>query len=134
MSSLEPVRVVLQFIEHINRQSPDDLASLMIEEHLFIDSVGSQFRGREQLRAGWKQYFSMFPDYAMNVESTLVNENVVAAFGTASGTLQVRGALLPENHWQIPFAVRAVTLDGKVAEWRIFADNHPVMEIIARNK
>jgi ketosteroid isomerase-like protein len=134
MTSLDPVQLVMQFFQYINKHSPDDLAGLMSERHQFVDSLGSKVEGRESMRDGWIHYFSMFPDYEMKVEETMAQGHVVAAFGTARGTFQVEGKLPPENHWEIPFAVRAVVESNRISQWQVYADNHPVMEIISHNR
>jgi hypothetical protein len=36
--------------------------------------------------------------------------------------------------WRIPAAWKGSVRDGKVAEWRVFADNKPVYDILARRK
>ncbi len=36
--------------------------------------------------------------------------------------------------WRTPAAWKAVIRDGKVMEWRVFADNKPVYEILARRQ
>jgi hypothetical protein len=126
-------RVAVDFVQHINGHSPDRLKTMMTENHSFIDSTGRRFEGRETMGGGWAHYFSMFPDYEIVVESSIQDGNVVALFGTAKGTYAVKGEIRPENHWEIPVAIRAVIESGKVNEWRVYADNHIVFEIMSRN-
>lgn len=130
---MNPTDIALEFVRRINEHSPDRLADLMTESHTFIDSTGKRFEGREQMRHGWGGYFSMFPDYQMTVESSIESGNVAALFGSARGTYAVHGEMSDENRWEIPFAIRAVTASGKVHEWRVYADNHVVFEILARH-
>ena len=125
--------IALEFVRRINDHSPDLLADLMTEGHTFIDSTGKRFEGRDLMRQGWKSYFSMIPDYKITVESGVENGDLAALFGTAQGTCAVNGVILVENRWEIPFAVRAVIASGKVQEWRVYADNHPVYEILGRH-
>jgi ketosteroid isomerase-like protein len=134
MSSSSPTQVALDFIQHINGHSPDALAQSMTENHCFIDSTGRKVEGREQMRGGWGGYFSMFPDYEMTVESSVESGGIAVVFGVARGTFAVAGQLRPENRWEMPFAVRATVASGKVQEWRVYADNHVVFEIMSRNK
>ena len=58
-------------------------------------------------------------------EEIFASGNVVAAFGSAGGTIN-------GNKWEIPAAWRAVVRDGLVQEWRIYADNKPVYDILAK--
>lgn len=53
---MNPVDVVLKFLERINQHDAEKLAELMAEDHVFIDSLGQSVRGREKMRAGWKSY------------------------------------------------------------------------------
>lgn len=132
MNSSKVVQLALQFVGEINSHSPEQLAKLMSEDHLFIDSVGSKVSGRESMVSAWAHYFSMFPDYEMVVEDTMARDNVAALFGTARGTLKVGSEMPQENQWQMPFAALAVVKGNKISQWRIYADNHPVREIMAR--
>jgi hypothetical protein len=38
--------------------------------------------------------------------------------------------LKPENHWQTPLAIRAFVEEGQVAEWRAYADNEPMRQLM----
>jgi hypothetical protein len=57
----------------------------------------------------------------------VVEGAVVLAVGEAGGT--VDGVL-----WRTPAAWKALVRESKVAEWRVFADNKPVYEILAKRK
>jgi hypothetical protein len=56
----------------------------------------------------------------------------VAVFGAAGGVIAVDGALPPENKWRTPAASLAIVERGLVKQWRIYADNKPVYDIMAR--
>jgi uncharacterized protein (TIGR02246 family) len=124
--------VAQAFIRAINRQDVDALADLMTEQHRFIDSMGTVFDGRETLRRGWTKYFQMVPDYTVAVDETFRDGPVVAMLGTAQGTYAPHGEIRPENHWTTPTAFRAFIQDGKVAEWRVYCDNEPVRQRMAK--
>jgi ketosteroid isomerase-like protein len=129
-----PIELVLKFLEKINQQDVDGLASLMSEQHVFVDSLGNRFQGRENLRAGWQSYFKMCPDYAVSHEEIFAHGNIVAVFGSAGGTIAAKGELKPENRWRTPAAWMGTVSGGKLAEWRVYADNKPVYEILNRLK
>ena len=139
------VEVAREFVEAINRQDVEALVGLMTPQHQFTDSLGNVARGRDSMREGWKLYFQMVPDYQLQVDETYVSDSSVVMLGTAGGTYShgfesVRATgmpiLLPDgiskvtNRWQTPAAVRARIENGKVAEWRIFADNEPVRKLM----
>ena len=58
--------------------------------------------------------------------------NSVAVFGAAGGTIAAKGKLPPENKWRTPAAWLAVVENGLVQEWRVYADNKPVYDIMAK--
>ena len=122
------------FANAINRRNPEEIASLMTEDHVFIDSLGMQVTGRDQMKRGWEGYFRMVPDYSITIEETFTDGRVVVMLGAAQGTYSSGGPLKPENKWQTPAAWRAVVRGSLVAEWRIYADNEPIRQVMARNR
>jgi len=130
MDTQNPTTVVLEFIDKINASDVSGLCLLMTEDHIFIDGLGNRVQGRERLRAGWKGYFSRFPDHRISHEEIFENRDVVAVFGTASGTYAVNGMLPKENHWEIPAAWKALVRNGLIAEWRVYCDNQPARKLL----
>jgi uncharacterized protein (TIGR02246 family) len=123
---MNPVETVLAFFDAINERDPDKLAALMTEDHVFIDSLGNSVRGREKMRAGWRAYFAMCPDYRVSHEDIFHNGDTVAAFGSAGGTID-------KTKWQTPAAWRAAVHGGLIQEFRVYADNKPVYDILAKS-
>ena len=95
----------------------------MTADHRFIDATGSVHAGREQMTAGWRQYFAMFPDYRVEIESTVEEAGLAAGFGWAAGAFHGEAA----KSWRSPAAFRLVARDGLVAEWRVYADIEPML-------
>jgi ketosteroid isomerase-like protein len=139
------IEVAQQFVAAINRQDVDALVALMTDDHLFTDSLGNTAKGRDSMRQGWKLYFQMVPDYRLNIEETYANGESVVMLGEAAGTYShgfddVQAMGLPHQmhdgstktraEWKTPAAVRAKIKDGKVAEWRVFADNEPLRKLM----
>ena len=106
----------------------------MTEDHVFIDSLGTRVTGRQQMQKAWQGYFSMVPDYSITVDETFSEGPVVVMLGAAQGTYSSWGTLRPENRWQTPAAWRAVVRGPLIAEWRVYADNEPIRQIMARNR
>ena len=129
---MNPIETVLAFLEAINQHSVDRLAELMTEDHVFVDSLGNSTRGREKMRSGWQAYFGFCSDYRASHEEIFSSGDTVAAFGSAGGTIQVDGKSSPENKWQAPAAWRATVHNGLIKEWRVYADNKPVYDILAK--
>jgi ketosteroid isomerase-like protein len=122
------------FAQAISRQDVAALGELMTPEHRFVDSLGNVVEGREKMRAGWAGYFRMVPDYTIAIEETYSHGAVVVMIGSAQGTYAPGGELREENRWQTRAAFRAVIKDGKVAEWRVYADNEPIRKLMAKGR
>jgi len=110
------------------------LVELMHDEHAFIDSLGSTVRGKAAIGKGWEGYFHMVPDYELTIEEAYSSGDRVIMLGFAHGTYTTGGNLLPENAWKTPAAFRAVIEDGKVKEWRVYADNEPIRQLMSKNR
>ena len=124
---MTPVDTVLHFLDCINRRDADKLAAWMTEDHVFVDSLGQTVRGREAMRKGWQGYFAFCPDYWVSHEEVFSNRNQVAVFGAAGGTIA-------GEKWRVTAAWLAVAENGLVKEWRVYADNKPVYEILAESR
>ncbi len=118
----DAIRVVEAFIAAINRGVLSEISGLMTEDHTFIDSGGTTQSGRENMTAGWEQYFRMFPDYRIEVDSILGSKGLVAVFGSASGTYNGKRGLVRQNRIEMPAAWKAVVEKGKVKLWQVYAD------------
>jgi len=118
-------------VSRINAHDVDGLCRLMTEDHLFVDSVNSRVRGRENMRSAWVLYFHMIPDFTIEIQEIMSNGQRVGLFGRARGTFSPDGMLSGKNRWEMPAAWRA-TVEGKlVSEWQIYADNEPVRLLMA---
>jgi uncharacterized protein (TIGR02246 family) len=131
---MTPTDVVLHFLERINQHDADQVAELMTEDHVFIDSLGNVIRGRDHMRSGWRSYYALCPDYRVSHEQIFAHGNRVALFGTAAGTIATGQELLASNRWQTPAAWLALVENQMVKEWRVYADNKPVYDIISGSK
>lgn len=130
----QPARspVALAFVEAINSHEVERICNLMTEDHVFVDGMGTVYRGREIMREGWTTYFGMVPDYTIAIADVFEKGAVVALLGTAGGTYSTGGVLKPENRWEVPAAWRAVIHDGRISLWQVYADNEPLRQIIQR--
>jgi len=127
MIKMDSADVFTQFLLAINQHDTKALTALMTSDHLFVDSAGNQTRSAATMEAGWRGYFAMCPDYWVHSDQVLAEDVVVLAVGEAGGTID-------GVSWKTPAAWKAVIRDGKVAEWRVFADNKPVYEILAKRQ
>jgi ketosteroid isomerase-like protein len=125
------MEVSKQFVAAINDHNVERLAELMTADHRFIDSLGTVAEGRGTMREGWKFYFSMVADYAIEINRFFVAQNSgaeIVPVGVASGSYWLNGKKRPQSSWRTPAAWRAVVRDGLVAEWQVYADNEPIRE------
>jgi len=125
-------RVARAFVNAINHHSVEAIAGLMTDDHAFTDSLGTRVGGKQRMKAGWEGYFRMVPDYTIVIDETFVDGAVVVLFGTAQGTYSTDGVLRPEDKWSTPATWRGLIRGSFVAEWRIYADNEPIRQIMAR--
>jgi ketosteroid isomerase-like protein len=116
-----------QFVAAINRHDVEVIAALISPNHVFVDSMGNRVEGAKSMTAGWRGYFAMCPDYWIRADVVMAEGGVVLAAGEAGGTID-------GVSWRTPAAWKAVIRDGAVQEWRVFADNKPVYDILARRK
>lgn len=129
-----PQTIACAFVNALNRQDVDGLCKLMSDDHRFVDSLGTVVQGREKMRDGWAGYFRMVPDYTAIVNETFSEGATVVMLGTAQGTYAKDGRLSRENFWQTPAAWCAQIEDEKVVEWRVYADNEPIRQLMAKSK
>jgi ketosteroid isomerase-like protein len=111
----------------INGHDTGGIVTLMAGDHLFVDSMGNRVRGAASMEAGWRGYFAMCPDYWIRTDYVMAEGEIALAVGAAGGTID--GVA-----WETPAAWKAVVREGKVAEWRVFADNQPAYQILAKRK
>jgi ketosteroid isomerase-like protein len=134
MSEPDVVRTVLRFVNEINRHDVPAILALISDDHLFVDGLGHELRGRDRLRDAWTGYFHLFPDYRILIEDHLQVGIIVGLFGSASGTFAVEGELSPTRRWKIPAAWKAVVREERVERWQVFADNEPVQKIMGSKR
>lgn len=125
----EAEAAVREFIARINAHDADGIVAMCAADHVLIDSLGSRLSGLDELKQGWLGYLALFPDYRIEIQAIASSGDVVLASGLAGATHAASGIA-----WQIPAAWRARVIDGRVAEWQVYADNKPVYEILARGK
>jgi hypothetical protein len=125
------LKIVMDFIESINRANIDSLYELMSIDHEFIDSRGNSMIGRDNMKKAWIGYFNLFPDYRIEITDSLQNDSILVLLGYASGTYKNGDQC---THWKIPASWKAKVVDKKVKLWQVYADNSVVLEIINKSK
>ena len=85
------------------------------------------------MNPGWIGYFQSFPDYKIELTEVFVRNDTVAAFGFASGTFQGLSDKR-ENYWRLPASWKAITKNGKIHVWQVYADSKIPYDIIKKSK
>lgn len=119
--------VLKQWLAAINGHDVSALTALMAADHVFVDSLGNRVAGVKSMEAGWRGYFAMCPDYWVRADDAMTEGETMLVAGEAGGTIDGQS-------WRIPAAWKIVIRDGRVAEWRVFADNKPVYEILGKRQ
>ena len=128
------VDIVLHFVKAINRADLRMLSTFMAKDHLFIDSDGTETRGRKAMRGAWGRYFAMMPDYHIDIDETYCSGGTVVLIGRASGTYAVEGKLRARNRWSVPATWRAVVIANQVGVWQVFTNPEPIFAIMRGQK
>jgi ketosteroid isomerase-like protein len=127
LPTIDSAETFKQFVIAINSHDVRALTALMTADHVFVDSVGNRVDGVCSMEVGWRGYFGMCPDYWIQADDVMAEGAAVLAVGEAGGTID-------GVSWRTPAAWKALVRDGKVVEWRVFADNKPVYEILAKRQ
>lgn len=105
--------IVFQFNEYINKQNIDGLATLMTDDHAFIDSGNNILHGKENVMEAWKGFFELFPDYRNVFENLEPHNGLVVIVGHS---------VCSDKRLNGPALWTAKIKNNKVSEWRVYAD------------
>ena len=124
--------VVEAMVGAINGGRAERVASAMSLDGVFVDSLGRRIEGRQALTEGWRGHFRLFPDYHIEVDGLLVDEQEALLHGRARGTLHRDSRAVEGGAWEVPAAWRAVSDGRRVALWQVYADNKPVHALLGK--
>lgn len=127
-------KILLEYVDGINKGDVDRLYSLMSEDHLFIDAHDNQVVGRDNMKQSWIGYFAMFPDYKIEVNQILEKDSLLCILGYASGTYKNLRNEENTNYWRVPAAWSAIVENNCIKQWQVYADNTFPIEIYNRNE
>ena len=127
MAATNAIETLKPWLAAINAHDVNALATLMAPEHTFVDSRGNRVTGASAMEAGWRGYFALCPDFWVRADLVTADGDTLLAAGEAGGTMY-------GESWRTPTAWQAVIREGKVSEWRVFADNKPAYDIVARHR
>jgi ketosteroid isomerase-like protein len=118
-----PQEIVLAFNERINNRDLAGLATMMTEDHTFIDSSDEVHAGKERMVAGWKDFFESYPDYQNHFTYLETRGDRVFVLGHSTCSY-------PPLHGPAIWTARVV--GAQIAEWRVYLDteaNRQMLEL-----
>lgn len=115
--------ILFDLVDSISAQDTDKLGSLFTEDCVYEDvALGGMMHGREEVRAGYTQVFSQFPDFKLEIKCYFTTEDAVISEWVMTGTSKTG------KH----FSTRGVTIDktrrGRVQENRDYYDPRGILE------
>ena len=124
MNTLDSAEIALNFVDCINRQDVQGLATLMTDDHTFVGyERGDRATGRETMAKGFAEYFAAFPEYRIHVSKVLRSGDDIAIIGSTTGS-----HVAPELEARETLIWLARIEQGLVAEWRIYTDLVQIQE------
>jgi ketosteroid isomerase-like protein len=109
----EPRQVITRFNDCISAGELGGLALLMTADHVFTDSAGESWRGREECLRTWAGFFEAFPGYRNSFTATETRNELVVLCGYS---------VCAEPALEGPALWSATVRGGRVAEWRVYDD------------
>lgn len=110
--------IIFKFTDAINRQDLSLIINMMAEDFLFIDTYGGQ-ENKEQMKMGWKGYFDWFPDYRIEIQDYIENDDFSMILGKASASYLGER----DKHWEIPAAWKIIISGNQIKIWQVFCDS-----------
>jgi ketosteroid isomerase-like protein len=105
--------LTVSFNDHINNRDLDALATLMTDDHTFIDTAGQAIRGKSKCVDTWRGFFASFPDYRNIFDRLEVTDDRVIVVGRS---------MCSDVRLDGPALWTAKARDSKLAEWRVYED------------
>ncbi len=127
---METRDVAEAFVRAINSRRAERVYAMMSPDHIFIDSLGVETRGRDSMLDRWRAYFQLFPDYRIEVEGWFFEDQAALLHGSAGASLHRQTRPVPSGEWRIPAAWRLISDGRKASLWQVYADNKPVYALL----
>jgi ketosteroid isomerase-like protein len=114
MTKLTPAAAAAEFNAQINAADLRALASLMSEDHRFIDTEGNTVSGKPACISAWSGFFRAFPGYHNRFDS----------FHEFGSTVLITGFSECPNHPELtgPAIWSATVMADRLTEWRVYPD------------
>lgn len=109
--------IALRFVECINNQDIESLASLMTEDFTMIAHNDEPEIVRQLMWQRYQSYFPHFPDYRIHIQKMAFSRDEVAMIGKTTGS---HVPVEIEREETVIFIARIE--DDLVSQWRIYSD------------
>jgi limonene-1,2-epoxide hydrolase len=116
---VDPVRVVLSFIDCINQRDVQGLGRLMTDDHELTVFDEAALIGREANLAAWRGYVESYPAYVIAPHRLAERAGVVTVLGHTTGS---HLGLPDEQERQLTLLWVAEVVDGAIRSWRLLED------------
>lgn len=123
-------QTVLKYIDCINAHDVEAIMAMVSPAYEFVNSSGEHFRDRQFIRDTWEAQFQNHPDYRIQVQRVIADDEGVGVFGIASGTYAPDGVLREEDRWEVPCAFLCIARDGLVTYFESYADASIVFSVM----
>ena len=111
MNKRDPKLTALQFNEYINNQDIKGLASLMSNDHIFIDRHGDRY---SDMVNGWMDFFENFPTYKNYFTRVESHNNLVILIGYA---------IWSKDSLERDYAIWTARIENDLlVKWQIYED------------
>jgi SnoaL-like domain len=114
MTKLTPATAADEFNAQINAADLRALASMMSEDHRFIDTQGNVVSGKPACISAWSGFFRAFPGY----------RNRFVSYHDFDSTVLITGFSECPNHPELtgPAIWSVTVMADRLTEWRIYPD------------
>lgn len=126
---MDAKQLVKEFVADINNRDVKSMERKLSDQHVFVNSDGSEIDGKTRVVKSWKRFFEVSDTYSIKIGKIYVQENIVVFTGDASGFFRKRNEA--DKYSNVPTAWKAVIENDKIKEWRIFTDSKPVWDILS---
>ena len=123
--------VIQQFVAAVNSHNVEKISLLLTEHHSFTDASDQKITGKLSVVEAWKQYFSLFQDYTIEINECFGNNNSFLLTGYASGYHDNPLVDRKPAPWRIPASFRVDVSDNLISSWKVYSDTKIPFESIA---
>jgi len=110
---MDPQAIALRFNDCITARDVDGLATLMTDDHQFVDTEQQVVSGKDACIEAWRGFLEQFPDYRNVFSGVIPRDEVVVLIGYSECSFEPLAGP----------AIWTATIRGKqLAQWRVYHD------------